>query len=185
MNKTNVKQHLRRTFSALAIIGALFTLPQARAGQPAPNMHGFSTDCENLISLQHVGPNTIIVLDETATFYPPPPPLPACYFTGTSVGTERDVFHDGSVTLQASHVFTGSVTLNGSVRSGTMTISLVATFALNGTEVTQWVVDQGTGDLAGISGQGTILSDQELGPMGVCAWDRFTLEWAGHIHFGP
>jgi hypothetical protein len=175
MNKTNMKQHLRRTFSALAIIGALFTLSQARAGQPAP-MHGYSTDCENLISLHTVGPNTIIVLDETATF--------TGTFTGTSVGTERDVIHaDGSGTLQASHVFTGSVNLNGSVRSGTMTISLVVTFAPNGTEVTRWVVDQGTGDLAGISGQGTTPSAEELGPTEDCAWDRFTVEWAGQIQF--
>jgi hypothetical protein len=31
MNKTNIKQHLRRTSFALAIIGALFTLPSAEA----------------------------------------------------------------------------------------------------------------------------------------------------------
>ena len=173
MNKTNLKQQARRTFSALVAIGALFTLPKAQADQPAA-AHGYSNDCETLISLRQVGPNTIIVLSITATF--------TGTFDGTWVGTERDVTHaDRSVTLQGSGVFTGSV----SGRSGTMIFSYQVSVSPNGREVTHWVVDQGTGDLAGIHGQGTTPSDQETGPTGDCAWDTFVLEYTGQIRFAP
>src|SRR5262249_35552080 len=108
MNRTNIKQHLPRTLSALVVIAALFTLPKTQAGPPA-SAHGFSNDCESLISEQHHGSNTIIVLSISATF--------TGTFDGTWVGTERDVIHgDGSVALQGSGVFAGSV----SGRSGTM-----------------------------------------------------------------
>ncbi len=46
MNKQNIKQQLRRAFFALAIVGALFTLPRAQADQPEP-VSGSSTDCEH------------------------------------------------------------------------------------------------------------------------------------------
>jgi len=173
MNKTNINQQLRRTFPALAIIAALFILPQAQAAPPAA-VHGYSTDCENLISEQHVGQNTIIVLNITATF--------TGTFTGTWVGTERDVIHaDGSGMVQGSGVFTGSV--NG--RSGTMIFSYRVTFPPNGREVSHWVVDQGTGDLAGIDGQGTTPSDEETGPTDDCTWDTFVVEYSGQIQFAP
>jgi hypothetical protein len=87
--------------------------------------------------------------------------------------------------VHGSGVFTGSVNVNGSIRSGTMTFSYVVTFPPNGTEVTHWVVDQGTGDLAGIHGQGTTPSDEETGPTEDCPWDTFLVEYAGQIQFGP
>jgi hypothetical protein len=177
MNKTNIKQHLCRTFSALAIVGALFTSPKAHADQPAV-AHGYSTDCENLISEQSAGPHTIIVLSITATF--------TGTFTGTFVATERDIFNDDRSGMgQGSGVFTGSVDVNGSVRSGTMIFSYLVNFSPNGRVVTHWVVDQGTGELAGIHGQGTNPSAQELGPTDVCTLDRFVVEYAGQIQFGP
>jgi uncharacterized protein DUF3224 len=173
MNATNIKQQLRRTFSALATIGALFTLPPAQAVPTAP-AHGYSTDCENLISLRQVGPNTIIVLSITATF--------TGTFDGTWVGTERDVIHaDRSVTLQGSGVFTGAV----SGRSGTMIFSYQVSISPNGREVTHWVVDQGGGDLTGIHGEGTTPSDEETGPTDDCAWDTFVVEYSGQIQFAP
>src|SRR5438094_6609328 len=90
MNKPKIKQHLRRGFFALAIVGALLTLPKAQA-QPIPAIFN-STDCEHVISVQSVGPNTIITLEETACFHGT--------FEGTSVTTERDVIHpSGTVTL--------------------------------------------------------------------------------------
>jgi hypothetical protein len=173
MKKPNIMQHLRRTFSALAIIGALFTLAKAHATPPAA-AHGYSTDCETLISEQHVGQNTIIVLSITATF--------TGTFDGTWVGTERDVIYaDGSGMVQGSGVFTGSV--NG--RSGAMIFSYRVTFPPNGREVTHWVVDQGTDDLAGIHGQGTTPSAEERGPTDDCPWDTFVVEYAGQIQFAP
>src|SRR6266571_2831731 len=150
MNKTNIKQQLRRAFFALAIVGALLTLPKAQA-QPIP-ASGDTTDCEHVISVRTVGPNTIITLSETVCFHGT--------FLGTWVGTERDVIHpNGTVTIQTSGVFNGTV--NG--RSGTCVTSFSAALTRNG-DVTHWVVDQGTGDLAGLHGQGTTLDATENGP---------------------
>ena len=61
MNKPKTKQQLRRAFFALAIVGALLTLPKAQA-QPIPATFN-STDCEHVISVQTVGRNTIITLE--------------------------------------------------------------------------------------------------------------------------
>src|SRR5437667_4903868 len=191
MNKPNIKQQLRRGFFALAIVSALLTLPKAQA-QPIP-ASGDSTDCERVISVQSSGPNTIITLSETGCFHGT--------FEGTWVGTERDVIHpNGTVTIQASGVFSGTV--NG--RSGTCVLSVAANLTLNG-DVTHWVVDQGTGDLAGLHGQGTNPVDAiESGPgcpgtcprlpcfhctacppaTGTCD-DSFTLDFTGQIDFAP
>ena len=186
MNKPNIKQQLRRSFFALAIVGALLTLPKAQA-QPIPATFN-STDCEHVISVQTVGRNTIITLEETGCFHGT--------FEGTWVGTERDVIHpDGTVTLQSSGVFSGTV--NG--RSGTMVFSYHVTISRNG-EVTHWVVNQGTGDLAGLHGQGTFQGDAiEHGPgcpvsgfdctdcppaTGTCD-DSFDVNYTGQIDFAP
>jgi hypothetical protein len=108
------------------------------------------------------------------------------------VGTERDVIHpNGTVTGQASGVFSGTV--NG--QSGTCVFSL----EVNVDRANHWVVDQGTGDLAGLSGQGTFPNDIEHGPgcpgsgfdcvvcppaTGTCD-DSFTLDYTGQIQFAP
>ena len=187
MNKPKTKQQLRRGFFALAIVGALLTLPKAQA-QPIPATFN-STDCEHVISVQTVGRNTIITLEETGCFHGT--------FEGTWVGTERDVIHpNGTVTLQASGVFSGTV--NG--RSGTCVLSSEVSLTRNG-DVTHWVVDQGTGDLAGLHGQGTNQGDAiEHGPgcpgsgfecvahcpppTGPCE-DSFTIFLTGQIDFAP
>ena len=185
MNKIKIKQHLRRAFFALAIVGALLTLPKAQA-QPIP-ASGSTTDCEHVISVRTAGQNTIITLEITACFHGT--------FEGTWVGTERDVFRaDGTGTVHSSGVFSGTV--NG--RSGTIVFSLQVSITRNG-DVTNWVVDQGTGDLAGLSGQGTFQNDIEHGPgcpgsgfdctdcppaTGTCD-DSFTLDYTGQIDFAP
>jgi hypothetical protein len=186
MNKTKTKQQLRRGFFALAIVGALLTLPKAQAQPIAATFN--STDCEHVISVQTVGRNTIITLDITACLHGT--------FEGTLVGTERDVIHpNGTVTLQATGVFSGTV--NG--RSGTCVLSSEVSLTPNG-DVTHWVVDQGTGDLAGLHGQGTNPGDAiEHGPgcpvsgfdcsdcppaTGTCD-DSFDLTWTGQIDFAP
>src|SRR6266536_2507635 len=171
MNKPNIKQQLRRGFFALAIVGALLTLPKAQA-QPIP-ASGSTTDCEHIISVRTVGPSTIITSSITTCFHGT--------FEGTWVGTERDVIHpNGTVTG----------------RSGTCVFSLEVSITRNG-DVTHWVVDQGTGDLAGLSGQGTFQNDIEHGPgcpgsgfdctdcppaTGTCD-DSFTLDYTGQIDF--
>ena len=183
MNKTKIKQQLRRGFFALAIVGALLTLPNAQA-RPMP-ASGNTTDCEHVISQQIFGSDTITILEITVCFHGT--------FEGTWVGTERDVFRaDGTGTVHSSGVFSGTV--NG--RSGTMVFSYHVTISRNG-EVTHWVVNQGTGDLAGLSGQGTFQNDIEHGPgcpgsgfdctdcppaTGTCD-DSFTLDYTGQIDF--
>jgi len=190
MNKTNIKQSRDRVFPVLAVVGtltvgALFTLPNAEAGPPVPAT-GSTTDCEHVISVQSHGPNTIITSSITVCFHGT--------FEGTWVGTERDVIHpNGTVTGQGSGVFSGTV--NG--RSGTMVFS----FEVNVDVANHWVVDQGTGDLAGLSGQGTtpLGGAIENGPgcptsgfdcvdcpppTGTCD-DSFTLTYDGQIQFAP
>ena len=187
MNKPNIKQQLRRGFFALAIVGALLTLPNAQA-QPVPAIF-HSTDCERVISVQTVGRNTIITLSETICLHDGT-------FEGGGVGTERDVIHpNGTVSIQASGVFSGTV--NG--RSGTCVTSSTVALTRNG-DVTHWVVDQGTGDLAGLHGQGTTQEVSESGhpgcpvsgfdctdcppATGTCD-DSFDLTWTGQIDFAP
>jgi hypothetical protein len=190
MNKQNIIQQLRRTFSPLAVVavlgvGVLCALPKAQAAQPIP-ASGSSTDCEHVISQQLAGPNTIITLSITVCFHGT--------FEGTWVGTERDVIRDGHGTGQGSGVFTGTV--NG--RSGTMVFSYQVNVSPNGL-VTRWVVDRGTGDLAGLSGQGTTQFVSQDGPgcptsgfdcencpppTGTCD-DSFTLNYDGQIQFAP
>src|SRR5438876_171301 len=188
MNKPNIKQQLRRGFFALAIVGALLTLPKAQA-QPIP-ASGSTTDCEHIISVRTVGPSTIITSSITTCFHGT--------FEGTWVGTERDVIHpNGTVTIQASGIFSGTVndgTVNG--RSGTCVFSV----AVNVPHTSHWVVDQGTGDLAGLHGQGTTQEVSESGrpgcpvrgfdctdcppATGTCD-DSFVLNATGQIDFAP
>jgi hypothetical protein len=186
MNKTTIKQQLRRGFFALAIVGALLTLPKAQA-QPIPAIF-HSTDCEHVISVQTVGPNTIVTLEETGCVHGT--------FEGTVVAIERDVIHpNGTVTIQISGVFSGTV----NERSGTCVISSAVSLTPNG-DVTHWVADQGTGDLAGLHGLGTNQGDAiEHGPgcpvrgfdcthcppaTGPCE-DSFDLNFTGQIDFAP
>ena len=170
---------------ALAIIGATFFLPSAEARPISAS--GSSTDCEHVVSQQIVGLNTITILEITACFHGT--------FEGPWVGTERDVIHpNGTLTGQASGVFSGTV--NG--LSGTCVFSLEVSITPNG-DVTHWVVDQGTGGLAGLHGQGTTQEVSENGPgcpvsgfdctdcppaTGTCD-DSFDLNYTGQIDFAP
>ncbi len=185
MNKPNIKQQLLRGFFALAIVGALLTLPKAQA-QPIP-ASGSTADCEHVISQRTAGQNTITTLEITTCLHGT--------FDGTWVGTERDVFRaDGTGTVQGSGVFNGRV--NG--RPGTMVFSYQVSITRNG-DVSHWVGDQGTGDLAGLHGQGTYQNAIEHGPgcpvrgfdctdcppaTGTCD-DSFTLDYTGQIDFAP
>src|SRR5207248_9242233 len=119
MNKPKIKQQLRTGFFALAIVGALLTLPKAQA-QPIP-ASGSTIDCEPVISVRTVGQNTIITLEITVCFHGT--------FEGTWVGIERDRFHaDGTGTVHGSGIFSGTV--NG--RSGTMVFSYHVEISRNG-----------------------------------------------------
>jgi len=195
MNKSNIIQQLRRAFFALIIVGALFTLPKAQASPPV-SASGIETDRECVIENVTHGPNTITTLKIKADF--------TGTLTGTACATERDVaFPDGSVTINSTGVFTGTV--NGSA-PGTAVLTVVGEadrgspggrFGGVGAAVS-WVMDQGTGGLAGVHGQGAFgtLVDFAEGPgcdenhQDPCItpdyYDfTFTILYSGQIHFAP
>src|SRR5262249_24625695 len=106
--------HLRTSFCALVIVGALSTLPRAEAGTPQP-ANGEFFACFNYAGPpRQVGENLIIMFNISGTL--------TGTFTGSFVGTVLDVVHrDGSITKHGSFVFTGSVT--GRPGTGTLQVT--------------------------------------------------------------
>ncbi len=175
MNKTNIIQQLRRAFFALTIVGALFTLPSAEAGPPVP-VSGTFTSCAGVPTVTQVGPNLIITDDgiDTYTLATSAP------FDGTAVRTEHDVvFPDGSAATRATIVFTGSV----SGRSGTFVMTEAGNVSASGVLNVHWVIDQGTGDLAGLHGNGTGCCVIPLDPDG--CYVKVMASYSGQIQFAP
>ena len=112
-NRNRLISHLRTSFCALVIVGALSTLPRAEAGPPQPASGQFFPCFNYAGSSRQAGENLIITFNVTVTV--------TGTFNGSFTGTELDIFHrDGSITKQGSAVFTGSVT----GRSGTGTLHL-------------------------------------------------------------
>jgi hypothetical protein len=150
-NKQNNIQQLRRSFFALAIAGATLTLPSANARTIA--VQGSWTDCQRNPVFQSFPYDAIITWDITIYF--------TGTFDGTWEGTEEDVvYSDGYFIAHGIGTFTGSV----SGRSGTIRITYLATGSPPGRVISPWVVDEGTGDLAGLHGSGTR-------PQGACYRD--------------
>ena len=177
MNITNIKHHLRKTFSALAVAGALFALPGANANSPENGQAAQAswTDCEHVTNVDDLGSYLVVDIELTITF------------TGTFEGTleviEQDVFYpDGYVTVHLEGTFTGSV----AGRSGTVRMSGYEAFSLGGFPHRRgavWMVDKGTGDLAGLRGVGsrTVFPTD---PAPGCE-DTFFGTYEATISFGP
>ena len=160
MNKTNINQHLCRTFSAPAIvialvIGALCALPKAQADQPAPVSGTFTVCAHNIWDSLHIaGRNLIIDAYQDQIFY------------GDLVGTlyvtpenpEHDVYRlaDDGVTLLRIY-FHGSGTFAGSVLGRTASAAAVMSYqaqiAPDFTGYGYWWFND---PVAGIHGQGTL-----------------------------
>jgi len=143
LNRNRFLSHLRTIFCALAIVGALLTLPSAEAGGPPLPASGEFFPCFSFAGPpRQVGENVIITFNisnwrtSTGTVI------------GSAEGTELDVVHpDGSITLHGSFLFTGPV----DDRSGTMVFSYEGIGnAVTGHETLRFVGGQGTGDLAGV-----------------------------------
>src|SRR6266513_1306973 len=102
-NRNRLISHLRTSFCALVIVGALSTLPRTEAGPPQP-ARGEFFPCFNYAGPpRQVGENLIITFNISGTS--------TGTFTGSLAGTELDVVHrDGSITKQGSAVLTGSIT---------------------------------------------------------------------------
>jgi hypothetical protein len=163
LNRNRFLSHLRRSLSALVIVGASLTLPNAEASGPPQPASGEFFPCFTRTSARPVGENVIVTFDISGTS--------TGTFSGSFVGTEMDVIHrDGSITLHGSLVFTGSLctdSLNCGPE-GTMVVSYegigsVVTYHEN----LQVVFRQGTGGLAGVNAQGT--AEGDVG--GACAGD--------------
>src|SRR5256885_11447935 len=139
LNQNRFLSHLRTSFFALAIAGALLALASAEGGRPEPASGGFFPCFNYAGPPRQVGDNLII------TFMVSGPATGT--FTGSSVGTELDVVHpDGSINLHGTLLFTGSI--NG--RSGTMLLSYEGIGnAVTGHETLRFVGREGTGGLAG------------------------------------
>jgi Protein of unknown function (DUF3224) len=180
MNITDIKHQLRRTRSALLVAGALLALPSANAdaqsnGQGA---HGSWTDCEHITNVTDYGSYIVFEYQITTTY--------TGTFDGTWEGVEEDVFYpDGYVTVHAEGTFTGSV----GGRSGTVRISFHEAFSLGGFPHRPggiWIVDKGTGDLAGLRGVGsrTVPASNQGTPGPGCDYSFFGTYEAG-ISLGP
>ena len=139
-NRNRLISHLRTSFCALVIVGALSTLPSAEASRLQPASGGFFPCFNYAGPPRQVGDNLIITFNVTGTI--------TGTFVGSFVGTEMQVVHrDGSINLHGSFVFTGSV--NGS--SGTLLVTYEGIGnAVTGHENLQVVARQGTGGLAGV-----------------------------------
>jgi Protein of unknown function (DUF3224) len=177
LNRNRLISHLRESFFALAIAGALLTLPSAKALEPRARPQPASGEffpCFNYAAPpRQVGDNLII------TFNVSGPATGA--FTGSSVGTELDVVHpDGSITLHGTLLFTGSV--NG--RSGTLLLSYEGIGnAVTGHETLRFVGREGTGDLAGVYANVTAEGDVGAPEPGCDLSGAGT--YSGHVIFAP
>src|SRR5205823_1058943 len=140
-NRNRLISHLRTSFCALVIVGALSTLPRAEAGTPQPASGGFFPCFNYAGPPQQVGDNLIITFNVTGTS--------TGTFVGSFVGTEMQVVHrDGSINLHGSLVLTGSI--NGSPE-GTLSFTYEGIGnAVTGHENLHGVGTQGTGGLAGV-----------------------------------
>jgi hypothetical protein len=141
-NRNRLLSNLRRSFWALAIVGASLTLPSAEAGMPGPASGSFNP-CFNITDIRQAGPNTIITFSVTAML--------TGTLNGSAIFTERDVIHpDGSITFQGSGVFTDQYQCGSFLATYTGTGS-----ALDGSESAHFVGGQGSGCFAGVQTEGT------------------------------
>jgi hypothetical protein len=148
-NQNRLLSHLRRSFWALAIVGASLTLPSAEADPPGTATGGFNP-CFTRTSVRPADGNLIVTFNVTTDV--------SGNFIGRLEGTELDVIHrDGTITLHGTALFAGS--LNGGP-SGTLLFTYTGIGnALTGHENLHIAGRQGTDGLAGVYFQGTAEGD--------------------------
>ena len=175
-NRNLLISHLRTSFCALVILGALLTLPGAEATGPPQSASGGFVPCFNYAGPpQQVGENLIITFNVTVTV--------TGTFTGSFTGTELDIVHrDGSITKQGSSVFTGSVP--GRSGTGTLHLSFEGIGnAMTGHETLRVAGTRGTGALSGVHLEVTAEGDVGA-PSPGCAFSG-TGTYNGQILFAP
>ena len=174
-NRSRLISHLRASFCALVIVGALSTLPRAEAGTPQPASGQFSPCFNYAGPPRQVGENLIITFNISGTSNGT--------FTGSLAGTELNVVHrDGSITKHGSLVLTGSIT--GRPGTGTLHFTYEGIGnAVTGHEVLRGVARQGTGALSGVYVEETLEGDVGAPEPG-CALSG-TGTYNGQILFAP
>ncbi len=174
LNQNRFLSHLRTSFCALAIAGASLTLPSAEASGPPVPASGEFFPCFNLASApRQVGENLIITFNVTGTG--------TGTLAGSFIGTELDVVHrDGSITLEGSLVFTGSVGGN----SGTLlfTYTGIGNF-YTGHETLRSAGTQGTLGLSGVYVNITLEGD--VGPPAPGCFSSGAGTYTGQVVFAP
>jgi hypothetical protein len=168
-NRNRLLSHLRRSFCALAVIGASSMLPSAEADRPEHHgrVSGNFYPCFHIANVQQAGRNTIYTFSVTATF--------TGTFAGSAIITERDVIHpDGSTRLQGSGVFWSDC--------GTFLFTYAGTGnAQTGSESAHFVGGQGTGCFQGIHTEGMFEGSLTTGSQGCDITGTGT--YKGHIDY--
>ena len=175
-NRNPLISHLRTSFCALVIVGALLALPRAEASGPPLPANGEFFPCFNYAGLpRQVGDNLIITFNVTVTS--------TGTFPGSLTGTELRIIHrDGSETIEGSAVFTGSVT--GRSGTGTLHLSFEGIGnAVTGHETLRVAGTRGTGALSGVYLQLTAEGDVGA-PSPGCALSG-TGTYNGQVLFAP
>jgi hypothetical protein len=174
-NRNRFLSHLRTSFCALAIAGVSVGLSTAEAGTPQPAGGKFFPCFNYAAAPRQVGENLVITFNISGTS--------TGTFTGSVTGTELDVVHrDGSITLEGSIVFTGSVT--GKSGTGTLQFTYEGIGnAVTGHEVLRFVGRQGTSALAGVYAELTAEGDVGA-PSPGCAVSGAG-NYTGQILFAP
>jgi hypothetical protein len=174
-NRNRLISHLRTSFCALVIVGALSTAPRAEAGTPQPASGQFFPCFNYAGPPRQVGENLIITFNVTGTV--------TGTFTGSLTGTELDIVHrDGSITKHGSAVLTGSII--GRSGTGTLQFSFEGIGnAVTGHETLRGVARQGTGALSGVYVEETLEGDVGA-PNPGCALSG-TGTYNGQILFAP
>jgi hypothetical protein len=190
MNKQNIKQQLRKSSLALALVaglgvGVLCALPKAQASQPAPVSGTFTLCGHNIWDSLHIaGRNLTIDAYQNQIFYG----LLAGTLYITPENPEHDVVRlaDDGVTLLRVY-FHGSGTFAGSVLGRTAStaavMSYTAQIAPDGTGYGTWTFDD---PVAGIHGRGTLPTGNPPDP-NPCEGDGYyvTGTYAGQIQLTP
>jgi len=192
MNKTNIKQHLRGAFVALAAVGALLALPLADASRPFPSPGGAASGsfsgCFGEPDVSYIGNLQTPTGPGTITF--------TGTFNGTWVGMEHDeITPKGEDIAHYSGVFTGTVAgspIGTAVFTGTGVFTGIGYAGLvHGATSLQWIVGQGTGGLAGLQANFTFSPptggcdpSTPCPPQDGCAYE-VTANYAGRFQFAP
>jgi hypothetical protein len=182
MNKTNIKQHLRRSYFALTIVGvmtvgAASTLPRAQADQPTPVSGDWEICVSDMVILRQAGPNFIAATtNQIQTFTSG---ALAGVLAITPDNPEQDLIRTADGTFQTflGETFHGSGTFTRSDNEGTAVMTYMGTVASDGSGFAYWVIDQGTGSLTGVHGQGTFIGS----PPNPCVEGTYD----GQIQFAP